>query len=578
MGNSSMQTKMLSATAKFAVVVSLLLLAAAPASGQILEVRLPSVQDDVGQVIEIPVLVDDLTGKGVTTFYLKIEFDAAVLKVNRSIITNTVSDVEGAAKFDGKNTPGEFTIAYAAPATRALAGAGTLILIEAEVLASGSTDLSFLAFELNDGNVPASTVNGSFSTSAEIIDEESDNDGVPDETESDVPNLDGSGTGDGNGDGIQDSEQDNVASLLDATNDSYMTVAASEGTVLNNVSVSATPPEDDVPSPNGVEFPGGYLTFKVQGEAGAATIVTIFTALEAESYYKFGPTPDNPVDHWYEFLYDGTTGAEFLDDRVVLHFVDGERGDADLAANGTIDDPGALAVKVNQAPSAAAILSPVAGASVTVGGSAGEEPVDGDAALLTVEWSGADDPEDDEVSYTLVVSEDAEFAAEIDRFEVAGATEMSVSVSRTAEWFDAAHGSAELGASATVHLRVISSDGSLETVGESTSLDIVRGTITSVEDTEIPNAFALQGNYPNPFNPSTHVTFDVAGQAAVSIDVFDSLGRRVLSVPKEMFAAGMGQSIEINASALPSGSYIYRVRAEMVQSTRVSSGMMTVMK
>ena len=576
MGNFSMQTKMLSATAKFAVVVSLFLLAAAPASGQILEVSLPSVLDDVGDIIEIPVLIDDVTGLGVTAFYLTIEFDAAVLKVNRSIIVNTLSDVEGAAKFDGKNTPGEFTIAYAAPATRALAGAGTLILIEAEVLASGSTDLSFLTLELNDGNVPANTVNGSFSTSEEV--DETDDDGVPDATESDVPNLNGGGTGDGNGDGIQDSEQENVASLLDATNESYMTVATSDGTVLNNVSVSATPPEDDIPAPNGVEFPNGYLSFKVQGESGAATSVTVFTAQEADSYYKFGPTPDNPVAHWYEFLYDGTTGAEFQDGRVVLHFVDGERGDADLAANGTIDDPGAMALTVNQAPSAATILSPVSGASVTVGGTAGGDPADGDAALLTIEWTNADDPDDDELTYTLVVSSDEAFSEEIDRFELAGETEMGVSVARAAEWIDVAHGSAELGASATIHLRVLTSDGSMETAGESASIAMVRGTITAIEDTEIPNAFALQGNYPNPFNPSTQVTFDVAGQAAVSIEVFNSLGRRVLSVPTEMFTAGVGQSIAIDASALPSGSYIYRVRAKMVQSTHVSSGVMTLMK
>jgi len=576
MGNFSMQTKMLSATAKFAVVVSLFLLAAAPASGQILEVSLPSVLDDVGDIIEIPVLIDDVTGLGVTAFYLTIEFDAAVLKVNRSIIVNTLSDVEGAAKFDGKNTPGEFTIAYAAPATRALAGAGTLILIEAEVLASGSTDLSFLTLELNDGNVPANTVNGSFSTSEEV--DETDDDGVPDATESDVPNLNGGGTGDGNGDGIQDSEQENVASLLDATNESYMTVATSDGTVLNNVSVSATPPEDDIPAPNGVEFPNGYLSFKVQGESGAATSVTVFTAQEADSYYKFGPTPDNPVAHWYEFLYDGTTGAEFQDGRVVLHFVDGERGDADLAANGTIDDPGAMALTVNQAPSAATIISPVSGASVTVGGTAGGDPADGDAALLTIEWTNADDPDDDELTYTLVVSSDEAFSEEIDRFELAGETEMGVSVARAAEWIDVAHGSAELGASATIHLRVLTSDGSMETAGESASIAMVRGTITAIEDTEIPNAFALQGNYPNPFNPSTQVTFDVAGQAAVSIEVFNSLGRRVLSVPTEMFAAGVDQSIAIDASALPSGSYIYRVRAKMVKSTHVSSGVMTLMK
>jgi hypothetical protein len=237
-----------------------------------------------------------------------------------------------------------------------------------------------------------------------------------------------------------------------------------------------------------------------------------------------------------------------------------------------------MALTVNQAPSAATILSPVSGASVTVGGTAGGDPADGDAALLTIEWTNADDPDDDELTYTLVVSSDEAFTEEIDRFELAGETEMSVSVARAAEWIDVAHGSAELGASATIHLRVLTSDGSMQTAGESASIVIVRGTITAIEDTEIPNAFALQGNYPNPFNPSTHVTFDVAGQAAVSIDVFDSLGRRVLNVPTEMFAAGVGQSIAIDASALPSGSYIYRVRAKMVQSTHVSSGVMTLMK
>ncbi len=58
------------------------------------------------------------------------------------------------------------------------------------------------------------------------------------------------------------------------------------------------------------------------------------------SYYKYGPTPDDPTDHWYEFLYDGQTGAELLSDRIILHFVDGERGDSDLSINGAISDPG----------------------------------------------------------------------------------------------------------------------------------------------------------------------------------------------------------------------------------------------
>jgi hypothetical protein len=69
------------------------------------------------------------------------------------------------------------------------------------------------------------------------------------------------------------------------------------------------------------------------------------------TYYKYGPTLDSPAPHWYEFLFDGTTGAEILSDRVVLHFVDGQRGDDDLAANGQIVEPGAPALS-NRPPTA----------------------------------------------------------------------------------------------------------------------------------------------------------------------------------------------------------------------------------
>lgn len=61
------------------------------------------------------------------------------------------------------------------------------------------------------------------------------------------------------------------------------------------------------------------------------------------TYYKYGPTSDNLADHWYEFLWDATTqtGAEILSDRIILHFVDGLRGDDDLTVNGQIVEPGA---------------------------------------------------------------------------------------------------------------------------------------------------------------------------------------------------------------------------------------------
>jgi hypothetical protein len=53
----------------------------------------------------------------------------------------------------------------------------------------------------------------------------------------------------------------------------------------------------------------------------------------------------NPQPHWVDFTFDGTTGAEILGDRVILHFVDGGRGDDDGAINGSIKYVGGPAIE-----------------------------------------------------------------------------------------------------------------------------------------------------------------------------------------------------------------------------------------
>ena len=58
------------------------------------------------------------------------------------------------------------------------------------------------------------------------------------------------------------------------------------------------------------------------------------------TYYKYGPTPDNPLNHWYEFLYDNETGAEINENIITLHFIDGKRGDDILTQDGKISDTG----------------------------------------------------------------------------------------------------------------------------------------------------------------------------------------------------------------------------------------------
>lgn len=105
--------------------------------------------------------------------------------------------------------------------------------------------------------------------------------------------------------------------------------------------------------------------------------------------------------------------------------------------------------------------------------------------------------------------------------------------------------------------------------------DIVR---TSNDNLETPGSFALLGNYPNPFNPATTIGFELPWTAQVEIGVFDVLGRQVLTLPAETFAAG-NASIRLDASNLASGTYIYRITATSVQQqvqTRV--GVMTLLK
>jgi uncharacterized repeat protein (TIGR01451 family) len=151
---------------------------------------------------------------------------------------------------------------------------------------------------------------------------------------------------DGNGDGIPDSQQANVETILSDMGN-QVTVAAPDGLTLQNVR-KVTP---SVAPPQNVEMAQGMFGFDAVGvSAGGSVSVTIIVQSGpiATSYWKYGPTPDNTSDHWYEFTYNSTTGtgAQINGRTITLYFVDGQRGDSDLTANGTITDPGGPGGKV----------------------------------------------------------------------------------------------------------------------------------------------------------------------------------------------------------------------------------------
>ena len=82
-----------------------------------------------------------------------------------------------------------------------------------------------------------------------------------------------------------------------------------------------------------------------------------------------------------------------------------------------------------------------------------------------------------------------------------------------------------------------------------------------VEKETVPQSFAAHGNYPNPFQESTRLVFDLPWPARVTVEVMDITGRRVLAVPAKTLVAGRGRGIDINGEALSSGLYLYRLVA-----------------
>ncbi|MDG5767693.1 T9SS type A sorting domain-containing protein [Balneolales bacterium ANBcel1] len=76
----------------------------------------------------------------------------------------------------------------------------------------------------------------------------------------------------------------------------------------------------------------------------------------------------------------------------------------------------------------------------------------------------------------------------------------------------------------------------------------------------IPDHFVLQGNYPNPFNPSTQIRFGIPEASRVQIRVYDITGREVRMLVDEVKNRGYHQ-VTFDSQGLSSGIYMYRVRA-----------------
>jgi hypothetical protein len=87
------------------------------------------------------------------------------------------------------------------------------------------------------------------------------------------------------------------------------------------------------------------------------------------------------------------------------------------------------------------------------------------------------------------------------------------------------------------------------------------GTSNITGNSELPKEFRLYNNYPNPFNPTTKIKFDIPKSSYVKLIIYDVLGREITTLVNEKLNAGRYE-VDWNGSGYPSGVYFYKLRTD----------------
>ncbi len=81
-----------------------------------------------------------------------------------------------------------------------------------------------------------------------------------------------------------------------------------------------------------------------------------------------------------------------------------------------------------------------------------------------------------------------------------------------------------------------------------------------VDVTSLPAVFSLGQNFPNPFNPTTTISYALPKDSKVVLEVYSITGQKVATLVNGEMTAGL-HSAEFNGSSLASGIYFYRITA-----------------
>lgn len=344
-----------------------------------------------------------------------------------------------------------------------------------------------------------------------------------------------------------------------------------QATVVVTVSGSDVVPvanDDEVTTEEDVPVKIDVLANDTAEEGDTLTISIVKQPERGSAVIDDAGTPEDPTDD--QILY--TPAQDFAGADTLAYKVSNQYGDESATAEVIV-----TVTPVNDAPSMVELMSPEPGAVLLVGGTL-DEPVSPGTPFI-FEWAASTDPDGDELTYTwyLTLADSLAESTILHKVEVGNATRVELDYGTIAGLLDEA--GVALDSSIVLYYIVAVSDGELSSSCVPAGISLTRGVLTGVDGAaELPSTFVLDGNYPNPFNPTTTIRFSLPVAATVRVDVYDVAGRRVLTLPEKEYAAGANQTIMLDATNLVSGLYIYRVVATGGSSTFSGTGRMVMLK
>ena len=127
---------------------------------------------------------------------------------------------------------------------------------------------------------------------------------------------------------------------------------------------------------------------------------------------------------------------------------------------------------------------------------------------------------------------------------------------------------------ATVKFSVSATDGfdTVKVSGDDRVVFVNRYDYLSTADEGIPTEFVLHDNYPNPFNPTTTLRFDLPEVSNITLTIYNMLGQKVRTFDYQNTSAGY-HSVTWNATndlgqQVGAGVYLYQLQTKDFVKTR----------